>query len=144
LSFYKILWLFWHTFLDFGHLKVFYFNLFQHIPDSFSVTLIYPTQNVLYNQYKNIWLLLKSLGLNKKWSDNVFINRSNLHLISRFCGVILSSTTIFKMVSELLHNLYILSMIWYTCKIIAIKPFPPSPSFLLSFEAKYYPFVAGK
>ncbi|AES97725.1 hypothetical protein MTR_5g059000 [Medicago truncatula] len=37
---------------------------------------------------------------NKTWPDNVFISGGNTHLTSRFCGVVLDPTTIFKMVSE--------------------------------------------
>jgi len=39
---------------------------------------------------------VKSPTSDKCWSDNVFIKGGNHHLISRFCGVVLSPTTISK------------------------------------------------
>jgi len=42
---------------------------------------------------------VKSPTLNKRWFDNVFISGDNPYIISRFCEVVLASTTIFKMVS---------------------------------------------
>jgi len=36
----------------------------------------------------------------QRWSDNVFISGGNPHLTNRCYGVVLGSTTIFKMVSE--------------------------------------------
>jgi hypothetical protein len=44
--------------------------------------------------------LLKSPASDRRWSDNVFISRGNPHITSWFCGVVLGSTTSFKMVSE--------------------------------------------
>ncbi|AES86334.1 hypothetical protein MTR_4g005850 [Medicago truncatula] len=38
-----------------------------------------------------------------RWSDNVFISGGNPHLTSRFCEVVLSSTTISNLVSELVE-----------------------------------------
>jgi len=39
---------------------------------------------------------VKSPTLDRTWSDNVFISGGNLHLTSRFCGVVLGPTTITK------------------------------------------------
>ena len=40
----------------------------------------------------------------KIWPDNVFLSWGNLHLTSRFCGVVLGPTTISKIVSEPLQD----------------------------------------
>jgi len=40
---------------------------------------------------------VKSPTLDRRWSDNVFISGGNLHLTNRFCGVVLSSITIYEM-----------------------------------------------
>ncbi|AET04968.1 hypothetical protein MTR_8g097110 [Medicago truncatula] len=40
----------------------------------------------------------------RSWPDNLFISGGNPHLIGRFCGVVLGSTTISNMVSEPLHD----------------------------------------
>ncbi|AES86997.1 verticillium wilt disease resistance protein [Medicago truncatula] len=47
---------------------------------------------------------VKSLTSVRSWSDNLFISGGNPHLISRFCGVALGSTTISNMVSKPLHD----------------------------------------
>ncbi|RHN46608.1 hypothetical protein MtrunA17_Chr7g0244051 [Medicago truncatula] len=47
---------------------------------------------------------VKSLTSVRSWPDNLFISGGNLHLTSRFCGVMLGSTTISNMVSESLHD----------------------------------------
>ena len=49
-------------------------------------------------------IFVKSLTLDRTWHDNVFISGGNLHLTSRFCGVVLGSTTISKVVSEPLQD----------------------------------------
>jgi len=43
--------------------------------------------------------VLKSLTSYERWLDNVFISGDNSHLISWFRGVVLDSTTIFKITS---------------------------------------------
>ncbi|KEH25248.1 hypothetical protein MTR_6g016695 [Medicago truncatula] len=39
---------------------------------------------------------VKSLTSDMTWPDNVFISGGNPHITSRFCGVVLDPTTVFK------------------------------------------------
>jgi hypothetical protein len=49
---------------------------------------------------KRVIVSVKSPTSDKRWFDNLFISGGNPHLTSRFCGVMLGSTTISKIVSE--------------------------------------------
>jgi len=52
----------------------------------------------------NIDHVVKSTTSVRSWPDNLFISGGNPHLTSRFCEVVLGSTTISNMVSEPLHD----------------------------------------
>ena len=50
------------------------------------------------------WGVLKSLTLDKRWFDNMFISGENPHLTSQFCGVMLGPITIFKNYISQIHH----------------------------------------
>lgn len=66
-------------------------------------------------------IVVKSLTLDRRWFNNVFISET-IHLTNRFCEVILGSTTIVRIVYQLLVKFYQTSVIYLcpTCRLSSI------------------------